>query len=79
MRHCGAIRIDHVMSLFRLWWWPAEAENEIETAAETESGEPEGAYVYYPFDTLLAILLLESQRARCLVIGEDLGLVHPKS
>lgn len=75
MRHCGAIRIDHVMSLFRLWWWPVGAENQIETAVETESGEPEGAYVYYPFDTLRAILLLESQRARCLVIGEDLGLV----
>ncbi|WP_373385797.1 4-alpha-glucanotransferase, partial [Klebsiella pneumoniae] len=62
----------------RLWWWPAEAENQIETGAETESGEPEGAYVYYPFDTLLASLLLESQRARCLVIGEDLGLVPPQ-
>lgn len=66
MRHCGALRIDHMMGLFRLWWWPEVA------AGGTQHG---GTYVYYPFECLMAILLLESQRAACMVIGEDLGLV----
>lgn len=65
MTHCGALRIDHVMGLLRLWWWPLDKRL------------GQGAYVYYPVETLLAILCLESQRARSVVIGEDLGLVPP--
>ncbi|GGN13302.1 4-alpha-glucanotransferase [Shewanella putrefaciens] len=65
MEHCGALRIDHVMGLLRLWWWPLD------------KNLGKGAYVYYPVETLLAIVCLESQRARCVVIGEDLGLVPP--
>lgn len=61
MAHCGAIRIDHVMSLLRLWWCLPGGEG--------------GAYVYYPLEHLLAILRLESHRNRCLVVGEDMGVV----
>jgi 4-alpha-glucanotransferase len=64
-RYTGALRIDHVMGLFRLWWVP--------------QGQPptEGAYVRYDAEAMLAVLVLEASRAGALVIGEDLGTVEP--
>jgi len=63
MRHFGALRLDHVMALFRQWWVPVGL------------GATEGGYVHYPLDDLMSVLALESAQRRCLVVGEDLGTV----
>ncbi len=63
MASCGALRIDHAMSLMRLWWVPPGLTAD------------HGAYVYYPFYEMLGLLSLESYLNECLVIGEDLGVV----
>lgn len=63
MRVSGMLRIDHVMGLFRLY---CVAEGRPAT---------DGVYLRYPYDELLAVVTLESNRARCAVAGEDLGTV----
>lgn len=65
MQYSGALRIDHAMGLQRLFWGFFTADNPV----------VQGAYVYYNIKDLVAILCLESNRHKCLVIGEDLGTV----
>ena len=59
----GVLRIDHVMALCRLWWVLNGKTADF------------GAYVHYDAEVMFAILALESQRNRCVIIGEDLGTV----
>jgi 4-alpha-glucanotransferase len=63
MRHASHLRVDHVMSLHRLYTIPVGAE---------PAG---GVYVSYPAEELYAVLALESHRNRTVVVGEDLGTV----
>jgi 4-alpha-glucanotransferase len=65
LEHAGVLRIDHMMGLHRFYWVPHEL------------GPKHGAYVRYPVEELYAIFVLESNRHRTVLIGEDLGTVPP--
>jgi len=61
MKSAGALRIDHVMSLLRLFMMKDEGE--------------EGTYIYYNFEDMLALVALESHLNKCVIVGESIGNV----
>jgi 4-alpha-glucanotransferase len=63
MRYAGAIRIDHVLGLRRLFVIPHGMSAQ------------DGTYVQLPFEALLAVVAQESVQHQCIVVGEDLGTV----
>ncbi|WP_062307686.1 4-alpha-glucanotransferase [Demequina subtropica] len=65
VRNAGALRIDHVLGMFRQWWVP---EGHVPV---------DGVYVYVDHEALIGIIALEAERAGAIVIGEDLGTVEP--
>lgn len=64
LRHCGALRIDHVMGLFRLFWIPEDAD------------PSSGGYVHHQGAEMLDLAVLEAVRAGATLVGEDLGTVE---
>lgn len=65
LAQAGAVRIDHILGLFRLWWIPQGC------------APSEGTYVHFDHEAMVGVVMLEAQRAGAVVIGEDLGTVEP--
>ncbi|HLE01435.1 MAG TPA: 4-alpha-glucanotransferase [Bdellovibrionota bacterium] len=66
MRYAGLLRLDHVMCFYRLYWVPHGL------------GAKNGVYIRYRMEEFFALLVLESHRNQCTLIGEDLGTVPPE-
>lgn len=66
LRHAGALRVDHVMGLFRLFWIPPGADARS------------GGYVHHRGTELLDLAVMEAARAGAMLVGEDLGTVEPE-
>ena len=64
-RHAGALRVDHVMGLLRLWWVPPGMSPD------------RGTYVRYDHEAMVGVLASVAAKAGVLAIGEDLGTVDP--
>lgn len=63
VRHYGALRLDHIMALYRQWWVPRGL------------AASEGGYVHYPLTAMFNVLARASVLHSCLIVGEDLGTV----
>ena len=61
MAYAGALRIDHVMGLMRLFMIP-----------DNKNG---GTYIHYNFEDMLDLLALESHLHKCTIVGESIGNV----
>ncbi len=62
-RRAGALRIDHVLALWRLFWVPGDLP------------ASRGVYVADRAEELLALLACLSREHRCVIVGEDLGTI----
>ena len=62
MRYAGALRIDHVMGLARLYIVPDKDEV--------------GTYIRYNVEDMMNIVALESHLNKCMVVGECIGNVE---
>ncbi|MDR3128124.1 MAG: 4-alpha-glucanotransferase [Bifidobacteriaceae bacterium] len=65
LKNVGAVRIDHILGMFRLWYIP-EKHNATD-----------GAFVYYNHHIMIGILCLEAMRNGAIIIGEDMGMITP--
>jgi len=63
MRYAGAVRLDHVLGLQRLYLIPHDVR------------PSQGAYIRFPFEAMLAVAALSSVEHKCIVVGEDLGTI----